>query len=821
MRSNPYWKHWLAFIAVVVVSFAVLGYYGFETYRKAPPYPAQVVTPDGEPLFTGEDIFTGQAVWQSMGGQQIGSIWGHGAYIAPDWSTDWLHREILYVAERWSQREYGKPFADLTEGERAEMKARLKAEYRTNTYDPASDTLTISADRAAAIDAMRRYYAAIFGDAKRFDEDLRFLADGGMTPPELRNAYAIPKHTIKDADRQEAMNAFFFWTAWACGTQRPPQDQAEAAAGADSTATAESSPEDEIASLAPAITYTNNWPPEPLIDNRPSGAIVVWSVLSFVLLLAGIGALAWFYAVIKHREEAHTELPDTDPLQALKPTPSMKATLKYFWVVTVLIVFQVGLGALTAHYGVEGEGFYGFPLAEWIPYSVTRTWHTQLGIFWIATAWLATGLFMAPAVSGYEPKFQRAGVNVLFVCLLIIVLGTLFGTWYATRQEMGLTASYWFGHQGLEYVDLGRFWQIFLFIGLFLWLGLMSRSMWPAFRQPGEHKNLLGLFLISSLAIAGFYGAGLMYDQSSHLAMIEYWRWWVVHLWVEGFFEVFATVVIAFLFTRMGLLRTGLATAAVLFSCTIFLIGGIIGTFHHLYFTGTPTAVLALGAVFSALEVVPLVLIGFEAYENLTLARARRWVAAYKWPIYFFVAVAFWNLVGAGLFGFLINPPIALYYMQGLNTTPVHAHTALFGVYGMLGIGLTLFCLKGLTVHRQWKTGVLRFAFWMINVGLALMVLISVLPVGLMQTVASVEHGMWYARSAEFLQGEGMDTLRWMRVVGDTIFAIGILALGWFIAGLHFGWSTLDHDDDDFDSSTPDTSNTPYPPHSDPTPAHH
>ena len=274
-----------------------------------------------------------------------------------------------------------------------------------------------------------------------------------------------------------------------------------------------------------------------------------------------------------------------------------------------------------------------------------------------------------------------------------------------------------------------------------------------------------------------------MWHRHTNLAIAEYWRWWVVHLWVEGFFEVFATVVIAFLFTRMGLLRTATATAAVLFSTTIFLSGGIIGTFHHLYFTGTPTVVLALGATFSALEVVPLVLIGFEAYENLTLSRARPWVAAYKWPIYFFVAVAFWNLVGAGLFGFLINPPIALYYMQGLNTTPVHGHTALFGVYGMLGIGLMLFCLKGLTVPGPGRPAPLAFAFWSMNVGLALMVLLSLLPVGLMQTWASVEHGTWYARSAEFMQTPMMDTLRWLRIVGDTIFAAGHPGAGLVRAG--------------------------------------
>ena len=437
------------------------------------------------------------------------------------------------------------------------------------------------------------------------------------------------------------LNDFFFWTSWACATDRPGSE----------------------------ITYTNNWPSEALIDNRPSGSIVVWSLISFVVLLAGIGALAWYFAIQRgERDESH-ELPEEDPLLAFRPTPSMQATLKYFWVVMALILVQIGLGVLTAHYGVEGSGFYGIPLARWLPYAVTRTWHTQLAIFWIATAWLATGLFMAPAVSGHEPKLQRLGVNFLFTCLLVIVVGSMAGQWFAVQQRLGNVTNFWFGHQGYEYVDLGRFWQLFLTVGLFLWLLLMIRAMWPAFRS-GESRHLLALFLLASAAIPMFYVPGLFWHRQSNLAIAEYWRWWVVHLWVEGFFEVFATVVIAFLFTRMGLLRTATATAAVLFSTTIFLTGGIIGTFHHLYFTGTPTGILALGATFSSLEVVPLVLIGFEAYENLTLSRARPWVGAYKWPILFFVAVAFWNLVGAGLFGFLINPPIALYYMQGLNTTP-------------------------------------------------------------------------------------------------------------------------------------------------------
>jgi len=735
-------KLWFSFVAVLVGSFAVLGYFGREIYRQSPPTPVRVVTPDGRVLFTGQDIKDGQNVWQSMGGQEVGTVWGHGAYVAPDWSADWMHRELTWLLDRWA----GQPFAQLDVEQQAQLKARLKKEIRTNTYNATTGDLMVSPTRAEAIAAVGKHYTALFGNDPSLDK--------------LRNAYAIPAMSIKDPERQRLLNAFYFWTAWACATERPGQ----------------------------GVTYTQNWPAEDLIDNRPTGALVIWSVISFVLLLAGIGALAWYMAT-REREEP-LPVPPADPLRSLTLTASMRATLKYFWVVTALIVAQVGLGVITAHYGVEGNGFYGIPLAQWLPYAVTRTWHIQLGIFWIATAWLAAGLFVAPMVAGRDPKFQRAGVNFLFVCLLIIVAGSLTGQWFAIQQKLGFVANFWFGHQGYTYVDLGRFWQWFLFVGLIVWLLLMGRVLLPVLRHPSDNRQLLTLFVISAVAIGGFYGAGLMWHRQTTLAVAEYWRWWVVHLWVEGFFEVFATVVIAFLFVRLGLLAVRSATSAVLFSTIVFLSGGIIGTFHHLYFTGTPVSILALGATFSALEVVPLVLIGFESYGNLRVGKLQGWVTAYRWPVYFFVAVGFWNLVGAGLFGFFINPPIALYYMQGLNTTPLHGHAALFGVYGMLGIGLMLFCLRGLSDHREWKTGPLRFAFWALNIGLGLMVLLSLLPVGLLQTVASVNHGTWYARSAEFMQTDLMIKLRWLRVLGDSIFGLGALVLGWFVIGLKTGWST-------------------------------
>ncbi len=739
-------KLWIGFALVVGISFSIMLYFGREIYRQAPPVPLKVITPDGQTLFTGQDIKDGQNVWQSLGGQEIGTVWGHGAYLAPDWSADWLHKEAVFMLNKLAIQQYNDPYEKISTERQAFLKILLQKELRKNSYDPVSGILTVSQLRADAIADNSKFYGGLFTD--------------DPTLAELRDNYSIPENSIKDPVRVPLLTSFFFWTSWACVTERPGQE----------------------------ITYTNNWPAEELVGNRPTGSLLLWTGFSVIILLAGIGIMVWYYARLRS-EPSENKVPVAYPLLKENQTPSQRATLKYFWIVTALLLVQVIMGVVTAHYGVEGQAFYGFPLSDILPYSISRTWHIQIAIFWIATSWLATGLYYAPAISGYEPKFQKLGVNFLFIALLIIVVGSLAGQWFGVMQKLGFIQNFWFGHQGYEYVDLGRFWQIFLFVGLIIWLGLMSRAMWPALKVRSDSRSLLVLFLVSTIAIAGFYGAGLMWGRQTNLAVAEYWRWWVVHLWVEGFFEVFAAVVMAFLFVRLQIIKAATASVAVLFSTIIFLAGGILGTFHHLYFTGTPTSVMALGATFSALEVVPLVLIGFEAWDNVKLSRNPSWISAYKWPIYCFISVAFWNLVGAGIFGFLINPPIALYYMQGLNTTPVHGHTALFGVYGMLGIGLMLFVLRDLNKEAVWKDRWIKFAFWSINIGLAAMVLISVLPIGLAQTVASVREGLWYARSAEFMQVPAMHTLKWLRVIGDTIFALGTVALTWFIFGLKLGWS--------------------------------
>lgn len=728
-------KYWTAFTLVIVVSFAVLGWVGVRIYQQAPPIAEKVVTTDGTVVISSGEISAGQNVWQAMGGMETGSVWGHGSYVAPDWTADYLHRELVFILNEWSQNEFQQPFDRLSAEQQARLKARLTTMIRTNMYDPNTNTITIEPVRARAFHANLAHYSDIFTNGKE--------------------EYAIHKNAQSDPVKLRQLVAFFFWSSWAASTNRPDDD----------------------------ITYTSNWPHEELIQNTPTGEAIVWTGVSIILLLAGIGGMAFFYAKTKEGEMMHTA-PESDPLLTSLPTPSQQATLKYFWTVLGLIILQITMGIVTAHYGVEGDAFYGIPLAQILPYSVARTWHIQLGIFWIATAWLAAGLYIGPAVSGSEPKGQRLGVNVLFGALLVVVLGSMAGQWMSVMNVLPDDFWFYFGHSGYEYIDLGRFFQIALLVGLVLWFWLVYRSIRPALQKKDEQKPILTLFLISSAAIASFYAAALMYGKHTNLAVAEYWRWWVVHLWVEGFFEVFATVVIAFLFARLKLLSLTTAGQATVLSATIFLSGGIIGTLHHLYFSGTPTFVMALGAVFSALEVVPLVFVGYEAWENIKLSSATPWVKNYKWPIYYFVSVAFWNLVGAGLFGFMINPPVALYYMQGLNTTPVHGHAALFGVYGMLGIGLLLFCIRAMNPHVKWNEKVMRISFWSTNVGLMAMVVLSLLPVGLMQTWASVEYGYWYARSAEFLQTEIMTILRWLRVPGDTIFALGMILLALFVIGM-------------------------------------
>ena len=737
-------KLWSWLAVICVLSFSVLGWTGTEIYLSAPPIPKQVASSNGDVLFAEGQVTHGQQAWLSAGGQQLGSVWGHGSYLAPDWSADWLHREALALREVWAQKQYKMSFDKLDLDQQAMLNERLKREMRANTYDANNGVITLSPERAEAVRIVTAHYVGLFGDDAK-------LAD-------LREQYAMTENSLKDPADLRALPAFIFWSAWSAATDRPGET---------------------------ALSYTSNWPHEPLVGNTPTAGAGIWSIASIIVMIGAIAGMIFVHG--RAGEEHDPKPPKADPLFSLKPTPSMLATRKYFWVVIALILAQVGMGVITAHYAVEGTSFFGFPLAEILPFTVSRTIHTQFAVLWIATAWLATGLYIAPAISGHEPKYQALGVNVLFYALLFIVAGsTIFG-WMGTLQKSGTNFAFWVGNQGLEFTSMGRVWQILLFVGLLFWVTLLGRGLMPALRKPSESRGLIAMVFLSALCIGGFYATSLTWGKSTHYSMVEYWRWWLVHLWVEGFFEVFATAVIALLFTRLGLIGAAAANSAIVLETIVFLFGGILGTLHHLYFTGTPTVIIAIGAMFSALEVVPLSLIGIEAFRNYQRSKVAPWVETYKWPIMCFIAVGFWNVVGAGLLGFSINTPIALYYMQGMNMTAAHGHAALFGVYGMLGLGLMLFCLRGLTERAAWSNRLIGATFWSMNIGLSMMVFISLVPAGIYQAWASITKGVWFARSPEVIHSTAMETFVWLRVPGDIVFAIGCATLALFAWRLAIG----------------------------------
>jgi nitric oxide reductase subunit B len=737
-----YKKYWLALIAVLLVTFSILGYFGKEIYRQAPPIPEQVISPNGQLVYTQASILAGQSAWQSMGGMELGSIFGHGAYQAPDWTADWLHRELVAWLDLSAQAQFAKPYAQLTAAQQAGLQMELQAEYRQSRPD-AAGVVHISAHRAQAAAQVASYYDKLFSAAPELKE--------------TRVHYAMKENTLPSAQKRADMAGFFFWTAWAASTERPSTDGSKMS------------------------TYTNNWPPEPLVANHPTAENIVWSIVSVACMMAGVGLMVWFWAFFRNKEEDHVVLPKKDPLLGIALTPSQRALAKYAFLVVALFIAQIFLGAFTAHYTVEGQTFYGIDVSQWLPYSLTRTWHLQTALWWIAGGFLAIGLFLAPYINGgKDPAYQKLGVDVLFGALIVVVVGSYVGNYLSIAQLMPEKLNFWLGHQGYEYVDLGRVWQIGKFTGLLVWLVLVLRALLPALKAgKTEDRNLLWLLTFSVIAIGLFYASGFFYGEHTHITIMEYWRWWIVHLWVEGIFEVFATTALAFLFVTLGLVSLRTGTTAALMSASIFMVGGVPGTFHHLYFSGTTTPVMAIGACFSALEVVPLILMGHEAWENWNQSNKTEWMRRLKWPVMFFTAVAFWNMLGAGVFGFFINPPISLYYLQGLNMTALHAHGALFGVYGFLSLGFVLLMMRYLRPNFAFSEGQMKTAFWAMNIGLGMMMFTSLLPVGLFQFHASISEGMWYARSAEFLQQGYLVDLRWFRTFGDVVFMIGALTYAW------------------------------------------
>jgi nitric oxide reductase subunit B len=723
----------------MIFGFSTLAVVTVLTYANAPPIPRRVMDPAGGALFTGDEIEQGQEVFLKHGLMEHGTLWGHGAYLGPDYTAEHLHREVAIARDVIASRRFGMPFASLPAAEQGLVADATRAELKANRYDPGTGTLVFSAGEAAASRALEAYWADYF-------------SRDGMAP-------GLPSRSIADPGEIRLLNAFFSWATWATVANRPGE----------------------------SYTYTNNWPYDPDAGNRPSTQAYVWSALSLVTLLAGLGLVLLVFGKYHFLgwggEDGDAGRPQP-AAASMTLTPSQWATGKYFAVVALLFLLQALAGGALAHYRVEPFSFYGLDaVLRLAPYNLLRTWHLQLAIFWIATAWVAGGLFLAPLVGGGDPPGQRKLVDVLFWALVLVVGGSLAGEHLGVAGRLG-AAWFWLGHQGSEYLDLGRFWQLLLAVGLALWLFLMFRALRPSIRREGK-GDVSALFLYAAAAIPIFYLPALFYGPRTNFAVIDNWRFWIIHLWVEGFFELFATVLVAIMFRQIGLVTTRTATRLVYLDAILFLTGGIVGTGHHWYFTGQGTLNMGLAACFSALEVVPLTLLTLDASGFIRLRRRAAsgdgdLAAKHRWAIYFFIAVGVWNFIGAGVFGFLINTPIVSYFEVGTTLTANHGHAAMFGVFGMLGLGVLVFCLRAMQSDAVWRATErwVRLGYWGLNAGLALMILLDLFPAGVLQLWDVIANGYWHARRLDYSMRGTFHALEWVRVAGDTVFLVlGVLPI--------------------------------------------
>ncbi len=739
------WKHGL--LITMLFGFTVMLVGGFFLYRTRAPIPERTVAPDGCVLFTSADIQAGQELFRKRDLMNYGSVLGHGAYLGPDYTAETLH----WMTESMQTSKSSGRYANMSVAEKAAIDAEIAQELRANRYDAAKRTLTFTADQTRGWEQI----VARYGEQFRAGDAARSLPKGALLPASEGGLDAA-----QHAEATRQFSAFVTWTAWLSAAKRPEANH----------------------------SYTNNWPFDRQAGNGPTAGAMMWSAVSVAGLLSFLALILF----VHHRyrlQPVDVESPTYSiDLRRLPLTASQRATAKYFVIALLLFLVQSLLGGKIAHDYADGRSFFGIPLSNWLPFNVARTWHLQLAVFWIATAWLGMGIFTAPLVNPKEPRGQKHLTNILFGALVLVVVGSLAGEYLSVKGFLG-EGWYWLGTQGWEYLELGRLWMYLLIGGMGIWLYIVFRGLRGALRKEHDKGGLTHLLLYSAAAIPVFYCFALMIGRDSHITMADYWRWWLIHLWVEGMFEVFAVVVIGFLMVRLGLVTAASTLRALYFQLTILLGSGIVGTGHHYYWIGAPEFWMALGAVFSALEVVPLSLLMVEAYGQYKVIKAGGREFPYKAAFWFLCATAFWNLFGAGVLGFLINLPFVSYFQHGSFLTAAHGHGALMGVYGMLAIALALFSLRNIVRPERWKENWMMTGFWGLNIGLMGMIVTTLVPVGYMQTIASYERGFWWARSFEFYAQPAVNRLLWLRLLPDTVFIVaGIVPI---VAAAIYGYLHL------------------------------
>ncbi len=723
-------------LAVAILTFALLAWATVLTYRRVPPQPERFVTDSGVTLMTADNIMGGKGGFQKADLMDYGSLYGMGSYYGEDYTASILVRLGTLTQDGVARARFGHRFAALSPDQQASATATMRQELQG--IDLTQATVKVPPATAGAIAELQKELSVTL-----------------VTPaPELGWTPAYSLHGSEALDTAD----FLIYSAITTVARRPDVNW----------------------------SWTENWPFEPLVGNTPTTNTFRWTWISFCFTFLMFGVVLFIYEFwLNHPDDA-----PMDPVLARfgALTPSQRRIGKYFLIVAAVLLLQILAGTIMAHSYYDRTSFYGLDINRWFPFNFLRDVHTQSPIIWIGLSWIGAGLFLAPAIAGgMEAKGQGLLVDILFWVTLLIVVGALLGDYLGI---MGVIQNnwFWFGNQGLSYIELGRFWQIGFFAGLVIWSILVFRALWPSRAALAQATRqfwsgairLENLIWASTINIALLYAFGMipLTGIEKSFTLTDFWRWWVVHLWVEQSFEFFAAAISAYLLMAVGLVSRKLAERAVYFELILIFLGGVMGTGHHLYWAGGPSMWVPMGSMFSFIEVLPLVLLIIDAINHHRLIR-RQQDFKYGLAYTYIIGAAFWNFVGAGVFGGgTLNAPLVNYYEHGTFLTLNHAHTALFGAFGLLAIGLVYFCLRYAAGERAVfteRTGI--WAFWLYNVGLVLWILLNFFPIGWPQLDAVFEHGLAYARSAEFYNGTLL--WQWMRLPGDVLFAIGAVMMAW------------------------------------------
>lgn len=719
-------------VGVFVFNLVVMGGGAWYSYQNTPPIPDRGVGPDGSTIVSNEQIQTGKAVFQSDGLMNQGTILGNGAYFGVDYTADTLDLKRQYMAAYYARERFDAEYDALSASQQAVVDQRVKTDLQDTTD---RSTIRHSAAEAYAHRQVRETYVERYheGEAER----------------------GVPQGMIATDDQARRFADFALWTAWIASTDRPGTE----------------------------TSYTNNWPYAPGSGNVPTGGTMIWSVISMVLLVGAAGIGVWAYKSVELPEPDidSVTIPDPDEIALL---PSQRAATRFIPIAAALFTAQVLLGALLAHYYVERAGFFGLfesfgmNILQILPFYLARTYHIDLGILWIATLWIGSGLFLPPLLTGYEPSNQAKYTHVLLGALVIVVLGGFAGIWLGANGYIDGDLWWILGNEGLEYLEVGRLWQAGLLVGFGLWAVLVARGFKPLLdREP--RYGLAHMILYAGGSIGVLFLAGMLYTPKTNIVMTEFWRWWVVHMWVEGAFEFFIVAIVGLTLVSMGLLRKRSAEKAVIFEALFVMGTGVIGVAHHYWWVGQPDVWLPVGTIFSTLELIPLVLILFEALNEYRVLATSDETFPYTLPFMFIIASGAWNFVGGGVLGFFINLPLINYYEHGTYLTVGHAHAAMFGAFGFLALGMATYMLRIATAPGQWVERRLRWAFWLWNAGLAVMVFVSVLPVGFLQLEVAFTQGYDAARSLAFYNRDIVQLLFWARFPGDTLLILGTLVFAY------------------------------------------